>query len=214
MKLAATILGLARLVTLVAAQAPAACPTATKTIQNRGCRKECAFSDCAFFSTLRNPCNCPSAIPTATLIAPCEAECPYQGCDIEFRTTQLACPASTSSTRRWPPIRTTSSTRRTSSSSPTPSRTTFSTQTAVVTSVVTLPPPRSSTTTPCPTITRITSPDGCAAIRCPVPTCQVRATLGIPCNCTPRTVLWVQGCATACPDGCLTRTETVSAARC
>ena len=39
----------------VQGQSPQSCPTATRTIQNRGCNKECAFSDCSFTSTIRNP---------------------------------------------------------------------------------------------------------------------------------------------------------------
>ncbi|KAK4466716.1 hypothetical protein QBC42DRAFT_166113 [Cladorrhinum samala] len=206
MKFTTSLLGLSSLLnfSVVYAQAPAACPTATRTIQNRGCRNECAFTDCAFQTTIRNPCGCPASIPTATLIAPCEAPCPYQGCDIEFKTSALACPTTSSSTRRWPrPSTTIRSTTRPNT-----------TQTAVVTSVVTLPPPIRTTATPCPTVTSITTPADCPAIRCPVPTCQVRTTLGVPCNCVPKTVLWVQGCATACPEGCLTRTSTVSASNC
>jgi hypothetical protein len=38
--------------------------------------------------------------------------------------------------------------------------------------------------------------------------------LEIPCNCTPKTLLFVQGCQTECSTGCLTRTETISADRC
>ncbi|KAK4194087.1 hypothetical protein QBC40DRAFT_291405 [Triangularia verruculosa] len=205
-----TILGLASLASLAVAQAPVACPTATQTIQNRECNKRCPLSDCAFFSTIRQPCNCPAAIPTATLIAPCAADCPYQGCDIVFRTSSLACPTPTS-TRRV----TTTSTRRTTSTTPT--RTSVPIQTTtVITSVVTLPPRITTTSTtstiPCPTVTRITTPADCPVIRCPVPTCQVRTTQVVPCNCQPRTVLWVQGCPTACADGCLTRTETASIA--
>ncbi|KAK3996930.1 hypothetical protein QBC44DRAFT_316902 [Cladorrhinum sp. PSN332] len=222
MKITSSLLGLSSLFlfSLVQAQGPVACPTATRTIQNRGCRNECPFTDCAFQTTIRNPCGCPASIPTATLIAPCEAPCPYQGCDIEFRTSALACPTTSSSTRRWPPWISTTSTststtfRRTTSTTVRSTTRPTTTQTAVVTSVVTLPPPTRTTSTPCPTVTRITSPADCPPIRCPVPTCQVRTTLGIPCNCVPRTVLWVQGCATACPEGCLTRTETLSAANC
>jgi len=207
MKLAlSALLGLA---SLVLAQAPdaLACPTATRTIQNRGCSKACAFSDCTFQTTIQNPCNCPSTLPTATLIAPCEAECPYQGCGIEFRTAPLPCPtipSTTSTTRR--------STRRTTTSTTIRRTTTTTTPTGVVTSVVTLPPKTTSTTTPCPKVTRTTSPADCPAIRCPVPTCRVQSSLVVPCGCEPKTVLYVQGCATACPEGCLTRTETVSVA--
>jgi hypothetical protein len=172
------------------------CPTATRTVQSRACRKECPFTDCNFTTTLRQSCGCPAAIPTATLVAPCEAACPYQGCGIEFRTTTVAC--QTTSRRQTP--------------TPTPRPTT--TQTRVVTSLVTLPPVRTTTSTPCPVITRTTSPADCPGIRCPIPTCQIRSTLAIPCNCTPKTLLFVQGCQTECSAGCLTRTETISADRC
>ncbi|KAK1758379.1 hypothetical protein QBC47DRAFT_139284 [Echria macrotheca] len=194
MKLA-TLLSLA---TLAAAQSPLSCPTATRTVQNRNCRKECDYDDCSFTQTIRNPCGCPAAIPTATLQLPCEADCPYSGCDIQFRSSQLACPVTSS---RRPPV----------PPRPTPTPT----QTRVITSVITLPPARTtSLSTPCPVVTKTTSPADCPAMRCPIPTCQVRSSLVIPCNCTPKTLLYVQGCATACPDGCMVRTETISADRC
>ncbi|KAK3331138.1 hypothetical protein B0H66DRAFT_613214 [Apodospora peruviana] len=204
----AVVLGL---VSLAVAQAPSAlvCPTATKTMQNRNCRKTCDFSDCAFVQTIRNPCGCPAALPTATLIAPCEADCPYGGCDIDFRTSALACPTTTSTssrrTRRPRPTTTTVTMTPTPTSKST-------TQTRISIGVTTLPPVRTST--PCPTITRTTSPADCPAIRCPVPTCIARSSMIIPCGCTPRTMLYVQGCATACPEGCATRTETVSVQNC
>ncbi|KAM7205707.1 hypothetical protein V8F33_001033 [Rhypophila sp. PSN 637] len=206
----AVVLGL---VSLVVAQGPSAlvCPTATKTIQNRSCRKECAYDDCALVTTIRNPCGCPAAVPTATLIAPCEAECPYGGCDIDFRTSALACPTTTSSSRtRRPPIRTTTSTTsKTSSASKTSST---STQTRISIGVTTLPP--KTTSIPCPTVIKTTSPGDCAPIRCPVPSCIARSTLAIPCGCQPKTILYVQGCATECPEGCATRTETALAQNC
>ncbi|KAK3365137.1 hypothetical protein B0T24DRAFT_639191 [Lasiosphaeria ovina] len=194
--LVTTILTLA---SLALAQTPADldCPTATKTTQPRRCSKTCDYSDCSFLTTIKNPCGCPASIPTATLIAPCAADCPYGGCDIEFRTSALACPT-TSSTSRRRPRPTTSST--TTSSIP------------VVTGITTLPPPIRST--PCPVITRTTSPADCPAIRCPVPTCVAQSTLAIPCNCTPKTLLYVQGCASTCPGGCLTRTQTISQVNC
>jgi hypothetical protein len=218
----AAVLGLAGLALAQdgAGESPV-CPTVTKTVQERRCHKTCAFSDCTFETTVMNPCDCPTALETATLIAPCDADCPYEGCDIDFRTFPLPCPLSTpptttaTSTRRrpWPPTTSTPS-----SSSSTPTSTSW---TGVVTSVVTLPPHTHSTTkpppptiTPCPTITRTTSPADCSAIRCPVPTCRVETDLVIPCGCTPNTLLYVQGCATDCPDGCLTRTRTVSEADC
>ncbi|KAK3311468.1 uncharacterized protein B0T15DRAFT_76549 [Chaetomium strumarium] len=199
----ATVLAFASLVLGQGPQAPA-CPTATRTIQNRGCGKTCPFSDCTFQTTIQNPCGCPSTLPTATLIAPCEADCPYQGCDIAFHTSPLPCPTTpsrTTTTRRWPPRPTTTSTS--------------TTPTGIVTSIVTLPPKtttRSIITTPCPTVTRTTRPADCPTLRCPVPTCRVDTSMAVPCGCTPKTVLYVQGCATACPEGCLTRTATVSAA--
>lgn len=200
MKLLAAGTLLAGLVGVCVAQAQS-CPTATRTVQNRACGVECPFTDCNFTTTLRNPCGCPASIPTATLAVPCEASCPYQGCGIEFRTTSLTCARTTSSTRRQIPPTTTTTVRPTTTQ-----------QTRVITSVVVLPP--ATTSTPCPTITRTTSPADCAALRCPVPTCQVRTTMAVPCGCNPKTLLFVQGCATECASGCLTRTETVSATRC
>ncbi|KAK0725699.1 hypothetical protein B0H67DRAFT_457330, partial [Lasiosphaeris hirsuta] len=179
---------------LAQAQNSLTCPTATRTVQSRACGRECAFSDCSLTQTVRNPCGCPAAVPTATLIAPCAAECPYQGCGIEFRTSALACP---------PP--TTSSTRRQLPTSRGPTTTTART-TQVATTIITLPPVSRSSSTPCPTIIKTTSPADCAPIRCPIPTCQVGNTVVVPCNCTPKTLLFVTGCATACPGGCLTRT--------
>jgi hypothetical protein len=44
-----------------------------------------------------------------------------------------------------------------------------------------------------------------------VPTCRTTTTMAVPCGCEPKTVLYVTGCATACSEGCLTRTSTVSA---
>ena len=197
MKLA-VILGI---VSLVVAQGPSAlvCPTATKTMQNRGCRNDCGAGDCNFVTTIRNPCGCPASIPTATLIAPCEADCPYNGCGIDFRTSALACPTTSSTSRtRRPPIRTTT--------------TPTSTQTRISIGVTTLPPVRTST--PCPVITRTTSPADCPTLRCPVPNCIARSTLNIPCGCSPRTILYVQGCSSQCPEGCATRVETASAQNC
>ncbi|KAK1782824.1 hypothetical protein QBC45DRAFT_194302 [Copromyces sp. CBS 386.78] len=212
------------------------CPTVTRTMQNRDCGKTCQFTDCAFVSTVRNPCGCPASIPTATLIAPCEADCPYGGCSIEFKTCALTCPATTtsssSSSRRWPPWQTRTSTTTTATSpppKPTSTRTTVRstststtrttstsyTQTTISWSIITLPPKTTKiSTTPCPTVTKTTSPADCSPIRCPVPTCQVRSTLNVPCGCTVKTLLYVQGCATTCSDGCLTRTETASATGC
>ncbi|KAK3902224.1 hypothetical protein C8A05DRAFT_34090 [Staphylotrichum tortipilum] len=198
----AALLSLAGLA-LGQADVQAVCPTATRTIQNRSCRKTCAMSDCTFQTTIQNPCGCPATLPTATLIAPCDADCPYQGCDIDFRTAVLPCPTTPTSTRRWTTSSSSTSTvRRTTSTTTTP--------TGVVTSVITLPPKTTSTSILCPKVTRTTSPADCPAIRCPVPTCRLSTTMTVPCGCEPKTVLYVQGCQTECPGGCLVRSETVS----
>ncbi|KAK0612282.1 hypothetical protein B0T17DRAFT_499376 [Bombardia bombarda] len=203
----AAILGLVGLAAAQLVPDAAACPTATKTMQNRGCHKVCQFQDCAFVTTIQNPCGCPAALPTATLIAPCEADCPYGGCDIDFRTAALPCPTTPASTSRsttrhpWPP-----------SSTPTLTSTSSPTQTSISIGVTTLPPKSS---TPCPTIVKTTSPAECPVIRCPVPTCIARSSQLIPCGCTPKTLLYVTGCATACPTAaCATRVETISALGC
>src|SRR4051812_44721621 len=87
------------------------CPTATRTVQSKACRNECPFTDCNFTTTLRQSCGCPAAIPTATLVAPCEAACPYQGCGVEFRTTTVPCTTSRRTTAT-PTPRPTSTTQR------------------------------------------------------------------------------------------------------
>ncbi|KAL2150028.1 hypothetical protein VTH82DRAFT_7704 [Thermothelomyces myriococcoides] len=101
-------------------------------------------------------------------------------------------------------------------SSSTATVTPTSTSSGVITSITVLPPRTSSTITtssstiPCPRVTQTTSPDGCEPIRCPVPTCAVEKDFIVPCGCEPSTVLFVTGCATACPGGCITRTRTTS----
>ncbi|KAK4248734.1 hypothetical protein C7999DRAFT_30849 [Corynascus novoguineensis] len=102
-------------------------------------------------------------------------------------------------------------TRIRSTATPTPT----STSQGVITSVTVLPPRTSSTSTtelPCPRVTSTMSPDGCDPIRCPVPTCAVTSSFVVPCGCEPKTVLFVTGCQTECPTGCLTRTRTTSLA--
>ncbi|KAK3500964.1 hypothetical protein B0T13DRAFT_236674 [Neurospora crassa] len=76
------------------------------------------------------------------------------------------------------------------------------------------PPPPATTTTPCPTVTKKTSSADCSPIRCPVPTCEVRSTLNVPCGCTVKTLLYVQGCATTCFEGCSTCIEAASMTGC
>ncbi|KAK3943994.1 hypothetical protein QBC46DRAFT_351021 [Diplogelasinospora grovesii] len=171
------------------------CPTATKTVLNPACaRKTCDYSDCSLVMTVQNPCGCPASFPTATLIAPCEADCPYGGCGIEFRTNALPCPTTTSRSHRPRP--------------------TSSPPTTISIGITTLPPHRTTTTTPCPTVTKTTMPADCPAMPCPVPTCLYQSSVLVPCGCNPKTMLYVQGCPTACPDSCLTRTQTISAANC
>ncbi|KLU90659.1 hypothetical protein MAPG_10511 [Magnaporthiopsis poae ATCC 64411] len=167
------------------------CPVVTKTALAASCGRQCNKPDCMIVTTIQNPCNCPRAVPTATLIAPCQAECPYGGCGLEVRTLNQPCE---STTRR---------------------RTTTSTSKSVSWGVTLLPPPVTSTTSrrpaACPTVTQTRRPDGCAPIRCPVPGCVQQEQLFLPCGCTgPRTLLEVHGCQTVCPEGCMTRTQTVS----
>lgn len=89
--------------------ADTACPTVTKQLINPSCSKTCHDADCQFVTTIQNPCGCPAAIPTASLLAPCNADCPYNGCQILFRTSKLACPTTTSTSTST----STTSTRRT-----------------------------------------------------------------------------------------------------
>ncbi|KAL8366865.1 hypothetical protein RB595_005027 [Gaeumannomyces hyphopodioides] len=183
------------------------CPVVTKTELAASCGRRCNNPDCMLVTTIQNPCDCPRAVPTATLIAPCQAECPYNGCGLEVRTLNQPCQPTTTTSRRLPP--TTSTTRRATT-------TTTSTSQSVSWGITLLPPVTSTTRTTsrpaaCPTVTQITRPNGCAAIRCPVPNCVQQEQLVLPCGCSgPRTLLEVQGCQTACPEGCMTRTQTVS----
>ncbi|KAI5921767.1 hypothetical protein F4810DRAFT_321805 [Camillea tinctor] len=88
-----------------------------------------------------------------------------------------------------------------------------STSTTFIISITTLPgPPPTSTTAlaACPTVTLTTRPGGCSAIRCPIPTCTWEQALDVPCGCEVRTALYVDGCMTACPEGCATRVNTVT----
>jgi len=68
-----------------------ACPTITRQILNPECSQACDSGDCTFVTTVRNPCGCPLSVPTATLLAPCNAGCPYNGCDVQFRSAQETC---------------------------------------------------------------------------------------------------------------------------
>ncbi|GAW26709.1 hypothetical protein SAMD00023353_4400710 [Rosellinia necatrix] len=102
---------------------------------------------------------------------------------------------------RWPPP-------------PPPTRTSTSSSSFIIT--VTVLPPGKPTVTPvppprpCPTVTVTTRPSGCQPIRCPIPGCTYEQDMIVPCGCAVRTLLWVEGCQTACPAGCATRTNTLS----
>ncbi|KAL2121897.1 hypothetical protein VTJ04DRAFT_2352 [Mycothermus thermophilus] len=200
------------------ALAQAACPTATRTIQNRSCNKSCPFSGCTWQTTIANPCGCPSAVPTATLIVPCEAECPYLGCDIDFRVSTSSCRTTTTTTTRQTPTTTPRPPTTTTTPRSTSTRTSTTTYpTGIVTSIIVLPTrttttSSSTTVITCPRVTSTTRPADCAPIRCPVPTCMSTSTMQVPCGCTPRTVWFVTGCQTECPTGCATRTATSSQA--
>ncbi|KAI0487353.1 hypothetical protein F4859DRAFT_509921 [Xylaria cf. heliscus] len=100
---------------------------------------------------------------------------------------------------RWPPP-----------PPPTRTSTTTSSSTFIIT-VTTLPPGKPTVIPrPCPTVTLTTRPSGCEPIRCPIPGCTYEQDMIIPCGCDVKTLLWVEGCQTACPVGCATRTNTLS----
>ncbi|XXH05760.1 IMP 5'-nucleotidase [Hypoxylon texense] len=105
----------------------------------------------------------------------------------------------------WPPHPTT--TVASSSSAFTSSSFTFI--------ITTLPhkPTSSSAIAACPTVTHTTRPADCSPMQCPVPGCTWQQELLIPCGCAGvKTALFVDGCQTACPEGCITRLKTVTAA--
>ncbi|OTA95405.1 hypothetical protein M434DRAFT_28910 [Hypoxylon sp. CO27-5] len=86
-----------------------------------------------------------------------------------------------------------------------------STTTSFIISITTLPghPPAPSA---CPTVTHTTRPSDCTPILCPVPGCTVQKELIVPCGCSGvKTALFVDGCQTACPEGCMTRLMTLTA---
>ncbi|KAI1766108.1 hypothetical protein GGR53DRAFT_464675 [Hypoxylon sp. FL1150] len=82
--------------------------------------------------------------------------------------------------------------------------------------ITTLPPPKPTSSSPiaaCPTVTHTTRPADCSPMQCPVPGCTWQQELLIPCGCAGvKTALFIDGCQTACPDGCITRLKTVTAA--
>ncbi|KAI8950408.1 hypothetical protein F4801DRAFT_548949 [Xylaria longipes] len=99
---------------------------------------------------------------------------------------------------------------------PTRTSTTTSSSTTFIITITTLPittaPPVKPTSAPlpCPTVTLTTRPSGCEPIRCPIPGCTYDRDMVVPCGCTMKTLLWVEGCQTACPEGCATRTNTLT----
>ncbi|KAI6365152.1 hypothetical protein MCOR25_005447 [Pyricularia grisea] len=208
-------LKLTLLLAAASAMAQSICPTVTRTELASTCTTRRCNADCSLVTTVQNPCGCPSSVPTATLVAPCQADCPYNGCAVEFRTLNQPCqPTSTSSststrrtttttttTWRWRPPTTTSRSTSTTSSRP------------IVTISITQLPTQPPVMTPCPTVTLRTQPADCPIVRCPVPNCVTQSQLRLPCGCSqPRTLLSVDGCQSDCPGGCMTRTQTVSQA--
>ncbi|KAI6089321.1 hypothetical protein F4821DRAFT_61342 [Hypoxylon rubiginosum] len=104
----------------------------------------------------------------------------------------------------WPPHPTT-----TVASSSSSSTTSF---TFIITTIPSKPT-SSSVKPACPTVTHTTRPADCAPMQCPVPGCTWQQELLIPCGCAGvKTALFVDGCQTACPEGCITRLKTVTAA--
>ncbi|KAI1101522.1 hypothetical protein F4804DRAFT_9787 [Jackrogersella minutella] len=104
---------------------------------------------------------------------------------------------------RWPhPTRTTSLSSLSSS-----------TTTSFIISITTLPSdPTAPTSQACPTVTHTTRPSDCDPILCPVPGCTLNKELIVPCGCSGvKTALFVDGCQTACPEGCITRLTTLTA---
>ncbi|KAI0447216.1 hypothetical protein F4803DRAFT_359168 [Xylaria telfairii] len=92
---------------------------------------------------------------------------------------------------------------------PPPTRT--STTTTFIITVTTLPPGKPTVIPrPCPTVTLTTRPSNCSPIRCPIPGCTYEQDMIIPCGCDVKTLLWVEGCQTSCPQGCATSTNTLS----
>ncbi|KAI3327189.1 hypothetical protein HD806DRAFT_385590 [Xylariaceae sp. AK1471] len=177
---------------IIPSSVQAACPTITKQAINPICAKDCS-NDCRIYSTVTNACGCPAQVPTATLFSPCDAACPYNGCKMSYRTSQLPCATTPAS----PP--------------PPPPTTTTTTTSSFIITITTLPPGKPTTTArPCPTVTVTTRPGGCQPIRCPIPGCTYEEDMIVPCGCAPRTLLSVDGCQTACPTGCATRTNTFS----
>ncbi|KAI1080513.1 hypothetical protein F5B20DRAFT_539556, partial [Whalleya microplaca] len=103
--------------------------------------------------------------------------------------------------RPWPPRPT-----------PTSVSSSSSTSTTFIISITTLPPGEPTTTAlVCPTVTHTTRPSGCEPIRCPVPGCTSEEELFVPCGCAIQTALFVDGCQTACAEGCITQVTTLSA---
>ncbi|KAI8957404.1 hypothetical protein F5Y11DRAFT_352590 [Daldinia sp. FL1419] len=90
-----------------------------------------------------------------------------------------------------------------------------STTTSFIISITTLPGQPTPTTLPavCPTVTHTTRPSNCEPLQCPVPGCTFQQDLVVPCGCAGvKTALFVDGCQTACPEGCMTRLRTLTAA--
>ncbi|KAI1648822.1 uncharacterized protein F4817DRAFT_314458 [Daldinia loculata] len=100
------------------------------------------------------------------------------------------------------------------SPTPTISSLSSSTTTSFIISITTLPSqPTTIAPAVCPTVTHTTRPSNCDPMLCPVPGCTFQKELLVPCGCAGvKTALFVDGCQTACPEGCMTRMRTVTAA--
>ncbi|KAI1403168.1 hypothetical protein F4819DRAFT_452347 [Hypoxylon fuscum] len=95
---------------------------------------------------------------------------------------------------------------------PTPSPTTTTTSFTFI--ITTIPGHPTTTEAPaaCPTVTHTTRPADCQPLACPVPGCTFEKELFIPCGCSGvKTALFIDGCQTACPGGCITRLKTATA---
>ncbi|KAI1378930.1 hypothetical protein F4677DRAFT_353153 [Hypoxylon crocopeplum] len=98
---------------------------------------------------------------------------------------------------------------------PTSSSVVVPSTTSSFTFIITTLPGHSTTSSAalaCPTVTHTTRPSGCDPMLCPVPGCTFQQDLIVPCGCAGvKTALFVDGCQTACPTGCITRLSTISA---
>ncbi|KAI0172438.1 hypothetical protein GGR52DRAFT_407027 [Hypoxylon sp. FL1284] len=106
----------------------------------------------------------------------------------------------------WPPVPTKTVTQTVTEVPETSTSTSF---TFIITTIPT--PTSSSLVAACPTVTHTTRPADCAPMQCPIPGCTWQQDLFVPCGCKGvKTALFIDGCQTACPEGCMTRLNTVT----